>query len=128
MRKQRCPQGRIVHFLHPILNIHQNHLPNKKSIGKQHPYCSITFNGEKQFTRIINKGGAHPEWDEERRFTLYEDNAGVTSDGQKNTPKERLLKLSCYASDPTVDLTEVLTKGEHDVGQHLCKRRIVLET
>ena len=33
----------------------------------------MTFNGEKKRTKAIKRGGQHPEWDEEFRYTLYED-------------------------------------------------------
>jgi len=118
----------------------QKHLPNKRHIGKQDPYCVVSLNGEKRRTKAVKRGGQHPEWDEEVRFTLYEDVEDVlarTADGTGTPPppppkngklSERIkggkgMNLSCYADDPrepdligetTVDLTEVLTKGETD--------------
>lgn len=101
------------------------------------------MNGEKRRTKAVKRGGQHPEWDEEVRFTLYEDvedelqrtaHGGGTppppppkGDKEKVHQKKikggKILKVSCYADDPrepdligetTVDLTEVLTKGETD--------------
>ncbi|KAI0786377.1 hypothetical protein C8Q75DRAFT_880942 [Abortiporus biennis] len=115
-------------------------LPNKRHIGKQDPYCLVTLNGEKRRTKAIRRGGQHPEWDEEIRFNLYEDDeveSAVTSlDGtppppppkkdDKSPPKikgGRSMLIACYAEDlrepdfigeAKVDLTEVLTKGETD--------------
>jgi hypothetical protein len=100
----------------------------------------VTFNGEKRKTKAIKRGGQHPEWDEEVRFDLYEDvedevdrTANDTDTPPPPPPKNnkgprkikggRSMILSCYADDPrepdfigevTVDLTEVLTKGETD--------------
>ena len=101
----------------------------------------VTVNGEKRRTKAIKRGGQHPEWDEEIRFTLIEDTDDslprVTngSDGvppplpPKDGPSSRkikggtMMKLACYADDArepdligeaNVDLTEVLTKGETD--------------
>lgn len=97
-------------------------------------------NGEKRRTKAIKRGGQHPEWDEEIRFTLYEDVEDVlarTAKGDGTPPppppkdaivKKKIkggktMKLACYADDPrepdligetVVDLTEVLTKGETD--------------
>jgi Ca2+-dependent lipid-binding protein len=125
-------------FFH--LTIYQKHLPNKRHIGKQDPYCVATFNGEKRRTKAIRRGGQHPEWDEEVRFTLYEDDEEIsdrTTDGTDTPPPPppkttkftgnikggKSMALSCYADDPrepdligetVVDLTEVLTKGETD--------------
>jgi neural Wiskott-Aldrich syndrome protein len=118
----------------------QNHLPNKRHIGKQDPYCVVCVNGEKRRTKAIKRGGQHPEWDEEIRFTLFEDVNDVSerttlengtppppppkdSKGPKNIKGGRTMKLSCFADDTRepdfigetdVDLTEVLTKGETD--------------
>lgn len=118
----------------------QNHLPNKRHIGKQDPYCLVIVNGEKRRTKAIKRGGQHPEWDEEIRFTLYEDTDDVLArtargdgtppplppkDNKKtlNVKGGKTMKVACYADDPRepdligeceVDLTEVLTKGETD--------------
>lgn len=133
------PQTR--HYMHPN-SVRQNHLPNKRHIGKQDPYCLVVVNGEKRRTKAIKRGGQHPEWDEEIRFTLFEDVDDVlarTAQGDGATeappppPKDdkklkkikggKIMRLACYADDPRepdligeteVDLTEVLTKGETD--------------
>lgn len=122
-----------------VVVLKANHLPNKRHIGKQDPYCVVEVNGEKRRTKAIKRGGQHPEWDEEIRFTLYEDVCDIlerTSNGSKTPPplppkngKEpsikggKVMKLTCYADDSRepdligearVDLTEVLTKGETD--------------
>ncbi|KAJ7283811.1 hypothetical protein C8J57DRAFT_746134 [Mycena rebaudengoi] len=117
-----------------VVILKANHLPNKRHIGKQDPYCSVAVNGEKQRTKIVKRGGQHPEWDEELRFTLYEDDVPTIGqdgtppplppkDGKKNIKGGKIMKLSCFADDPRepdligqadVDLTEVLTKGETD--------------
>lgn len=115
-------------------------MPNKRHIGKQDPYCTISLNGEKRRTRAVKRGGQHPEWDEEVRFSLLEDddedstrsiNAGdappplppKNGKGPKQIKGGILMKLQCFADDPRepdligetmVDLTEALTKGETD--------------
>ncbi|KAH8106201.1 hypothetical protein BXZ70DRAFT_918600 [Cristinia sonorae] len=115
-------------------------LPNKRHIGKQDPYCTISFNGDKRRTKAIKRGGQHPEWDEEIRFTLFEDTAVdptlLNDDGTPPPPPPKKdergsvkikggksMALACYAEDlrepdligeTMVDLTEVLTKGETD--------------
>src|ERR1700685_1146920 len=117
----------------------QKNLPNKRHIGKQDPYCSVSFHNQIQRTKAIKRGGQHPEWDEEVRFALLEDTGGEqkTADGgdtppppppkngkgQKKIKGGTSLKIQCFADDPRepdligetmVDLTEVLTKGETD--------------
>lgn len=120
--------------------ISKKNLPNKRHIGKQDPYCCVSMNGEKRRTKAIKRGGQHPEWDEEVRFTLFEDvedELARTANGSDTPPPPppkgdkvppaikggKSMKLSCYADDPrepdligetSVDLTEVLTKGETD--------------
>ena len=118
----------------------QKNLPNKRNIGKQDPYCLVTLNGGGQRTKADKRGGQHPEWDQELRFTLFEDiedgyGPPVHGDGSPPPlpPKNptgppsiaggKFMKVACFADDardPTqigetnVDLTEVLTRGETD--------------
>ncbi|KAG8731167.1 hypothetical protein FRC11_004825 [Ceratobasidium sp. 423] len=113
----------------------QKNLPNKRHIGKQDPYCRMTFNQETRRTKAVKRGGQHPEWDEEVRFSIYEDAEDElerTAGGDKTPPpKDRFrnikggksMRVCCYADDPRepdmigeaqVDLTEALTKGEVD--------------
>ncbi|KAL1743325.1 hypothetical protein HDZ31DRAFT_83507 [Schizophyllum fasciatum] len=124
-----------------VVILKANHLPNKRHIGKQDPYCVVTVNGEKRRTKAIKRGGQHPEWDEEIRFTLYEDTDDILQrtaredgtppppppkdnrKGPKNIKGGKTMHMACFADDPrepdligetNVDLTEVLTKGETD--------------
>jgi hypothetical protein len=118
----------------------QKNLPNKRNIGKQDPYCLVSLNEEKQRTKADKRGGQHPEWDQELRFTLFEeieDGFGRPADeggsppplppknskGPPSIAGGKFMKVACFADDardPTqigetaVDLTEVLTKGETD--------------
>ncbi|WVQ95125.1 hypothetical protein IAU59_002219 [Kwoniella sp. CBS 9459] len=48
-------------------------LVNKSRFGKQDPFCTVLVGEEKQRTKPIKRGGQHPEWDEELRFTIVED-------------------------------------------------------
>ncbi|KAH9951756.1 hypothetical protein B0H21DRAFT_684854 [Amylocystis lapponica] len=124
-----------------VVILKARNLPNKRHIGKQDPYCSVVLNGEKRRTKAIRRGGQHPEWDEEIRFTLFEgadDQPGHSTNGGGTPPPPppkangkgpptikggKFMAISCYAEDPrepdligetNVDLTEVLTKGETD--------------
>ncbi|KAH7887908.1 hypothetical protein F5I97DRAFT_1926317 [Phlebopus sp. FC_14] len=122
-----------------VVVLKAKNLPNKRHIGKQAPYCLITLNEDKRRTKVIKRGGQHPEWDEEFRFAIYEDVEGsVIRSAQgsdippplppkKKGPKKikggNLMRLQCYADDARdpdfigetlVDLTEALTKGETD--------------
>lgn len=119
----------------------QRNLPNKRHIGKQDPYCCVTFNREKQRTRAIKRGGQHPEWDAEFRFKVFEDDEDERKPAKEGgtppppPPKKEdakrkrsikggmIMTITCYADDPkepeligeaAVDLTEVLTTGETD--------------
>lgn len=100
----------------------------------------MSLNGEKRKTRPIKRGGQHPEWDEEVRFSLLEDPSDDAEtpiiEGEEPPPLPpkngkgprkilggTLMKLQTFADDPRepdligetmVDLTEVLTKGETD--------------
>lgn len=48
-------------------------LPNKRSIGKQDPYCVLQQGTEQQKTKPDKRGGQHPHWDEQLHFEIYED-------------------------------------------------------
>jgi len=94
------------------------------------------LDGEQRRTKAIKRGGQHPEWDEEFRFTIYEDVDDIVNGAgtpppppPKNCRSVRKIKggtsmaIACFADDPRgpdligetlVDLTEVLTKGETD--------------
>lgn len=129
-----CEIGTLI-----VVVLKAKNLPNKRHIGKQAPYCCAFLNEEKRRTKAIKRGGQHPEWDEEFRFTVYEatdDELAINSQStdtpprpppKKGRPKKikggNSMKLQCYADDPrepdligetVVDLTEVLTKGETD--------------
>ncbi len=94
------------------------------------------LNGESRKTKIIKRGGQHPEWDEEIRFTIYEDADALNASddgsppplppkagrGPKKIQGGEKMALACFAADKEpeiigetiVDLNEVLTKGETD--------------
>ncbi|KAI0301772.1 hypothetical protein B0F90DRAFT_1715146 [Multifurca ochricompacta] len=119
-----------------VVILKARNLPNKRQFGKQDPYCAVVLNGETRKTKVIKRGGQHPEWDEEIRFTIYEDSNALraSSDGTPpplppkagRGPKKiqggEKMALACFAADKEpdligetiVDLTEVLTRGETD--------------
>jgi len=94
------------------------------------------LNGGSRKTKIIKRGGQHPEWDEEIRFTIYEDSDALNASddgsppplppkagrGPKKIQGGEKMALACFAADKEpeligetmVDLNEVLTKGETD--------------
>jgi neural Wiskott-Aldrich syndrome protein len=94
------------------------------------------LNDEIRKTKVIKRGGQHPEWDEEIRFTIYEDSDALKAAdddsppplppkagyGPKKIQGGEKMALACFAADKepeligetVVDLTEVLTKGETD--------------
>jgi len=96
----------------------------------------VVLNGETRKTRIVKRGGHHPEWDEEIRFTIYEDSDALNfsedgtppplppkaSRGPTKIQGGKKMALACFAADKEpdligetmVDLNEVLTKGETD--------------
>lgn len=105
------------------------------------------LNGETRKTKVIKRGGQHPEWDEEIRFTIYEhsDTPKAPDDGSPpplppkagHGPKKiqggEKMALACFAADKepeligetVVDLTEVLTKGETDGMLTTCLPRVL---
>jgi len=126
---------RLSHFYTPSCPLQRN-LPNKRQFGKQDPYCVVVLNGQTRKTKVIKRGGQHPEWDEEIRFTIYEDPEGLRGSndgtppplppkagrGPKKIQGGEKMTLACFAADrepeligeTMIDLTEALTKGETD--------------
>jgi hypothetical protein len=84
----------------------QNHLPNKRHIGKQDPYCAVSLNGEKRRTKAIKRGGQHPEWDEEIRFTIFEDNDDILA--RTAAPDVFINSLQTAAYSSCRDVVEVV--------------------
>lgn len=67
-------------------------LPNRKTMGKQNPYCAARLAKEAKKTNTDLRGGQTPKWDQELRFTVHE------------SPDYYQLKLSVFNDDKRTDL------------------------
>ncbi|KAL2822165.1 hypothetical protein BDW59DRAFT_149726 [Aspergillus cavernicola] len=67
-------------------------LPNRKTMGKQNPYCAARLGKEARKTDTDLRGGQTPRWDQELRFTVHE------------SPDYFKLKLSVFNDDKRTDL------------------------
>ncbi|KAI5282841.1 hypothetical protein KEM54_002547, partial [Ascosphaera aggregata] len=67
-------------------------LPNRKTIGKQNPYCAARLGKEARKTNTDVRGGQTPRWDQELRFTVHD------------SPDYYQLKVSCFNDDKKTDL------------------------
>ncbi|KAK2797439.1 hypothetical protein FQN51_008472 [Onygenales sp. PD_10] len=67
-------------------------LPNRKSMGKQNPYCACRLGKEAKKTNTDMRGGQTPKWDQELRFTVHE------------SPDYYQLKVSIFNDDKKTDL------------------------
>ncbi|KAH7193066.1 uncharacterized protein B0J16DRAFT_261885 [Fusarium flagelliforme] len=67
-------------------------LPNRKTIGKQDPYCAARLGKEARKTTTDVRGGQTPKWDQELRFTVHD------------CPDYYQLKLSIFTDDKRTDL------------------------
>lgn len=67
-------------------------LPNRKSIGKQDPYCAARLGKEAKKTETDKRGGQTPRWDQEMRFTVHD------------SPDYYQLKVSVFNDDKKTDL------------------------
>lgn len=118
----------------------KKNLPNKKSIGKQDPYCTLQLGTHSQKTKPDKRGGQHPTWDEQLHFEIYDDMedqlrntddaaGSIGSSSSSSSPRKRptktskTLRVACYADDTkepefigdgVVDLTDTLKSGEFD--------------
>ncbi|KAL4799698.1 hypothetical protein BDV19DRAFT_235210 [Aspergillus venezuelensis] len=67
-------------------------LPNRKTMGKQNPYCAARLGKEAKKTNTDLRGGQTPKWDQELRFTVHE------------SPDYTRLKLSVFNDDKRTDM------------------------
>ncbi|KAJ9663335.1 hypothetical protein H2198_000852 [Neophaeococcomyces mojaviensis] len=92
-------------------------LPNRKTIGKQDPYCAMRLAKEAKKTDTDRRGGQTPKWDQELRFIVHD------------SPDYYKLKVSVFNDDKKtdligeawIDLTDVvkLGGGQADLWQQL---------
>ncbi|OAG44318.1 hypothetical protein AYO21_01314 [Fonsecaea monophora] len=82
-------------------------LPNRKTMGKQDPYCAMRLGKEAKKTETDKRGGQTPRWDQELRFTVHD------------SPDYYKLKCSVFNDDKKtdligeawIDLTQVIIPG-----------------
>ncbi|KAI8624455.1 hypothetical protein F5Y19DRAFT_316011 [Xylariaceae sp. FL1651] len=82
-------------------------LPNRKTIGKQDPYCAARLGKEAKKTTTDIRGGQTPKWDQELRFTVHD------------SPDYYQLKLSVFNDDKKteligetwIDLRDIVVQG-----------------
>ncbi|GJN90361.1 hypothetical protein Rhopal_003372-T1 [Rhodotorula paludigena] len=78
-----------------VIVIRAKNLPNKARLGKQNPYCTVTYGLHKKRTNTIERGGQQPEWDAEFRFEILKDGLGgeeqLTGAGVVVNPKGGVL-------------------------------------
>ncbi|KAK2759893.1 hypothetical protein FQN54_002627 [Arachnomyces sp. PD_36] len=67
-------------------------LPNRKTMGKQNPYCAARLGKEAKKTETDMRGGQTPRWDQELRFTVHE------------SPDYYQLKVSVFNDDKKTEL------------------------
>ncbi|PSN71953.1 hypothetical protein BS50DRAFT_485052 [Corynespora cassiicola Philippines] len=63
--------GPIIGTLVAIMDRAKN-LPNRRSMGKQDPYCAARLGKEAKKTNTDKRGGQTPKWDQELRFTVHD--------------------------------------------------------
>ncbi|RMZ90638.1 hypothetical protein DV736_g2120, partial [Chaetothyriales sp. CBS 134916] len=67
-------------------------LPNRRTMGKQDPYCAMRLGKEAKKTTADRRGGQTPRWDQELRFTV------------RDSPDHYRLKCSVFNDDKKTDL------------------------
>ena|ERR1700729_1090822 len=98
-----------------VVVLKARNLNDKHTFHKQDVFAQVALNGSQKPTAVDVKGGQHPVWDEEIRFSVLRDSA----------EKNRTLEVSCWAKEHKtddllgqgkVDITETLRSGEFDGG------------
>ncbi|KAL3424401.1 C2 domain-containing protein [Phlyctema vagabunda] len=98
--------GPIIGTLVVIVDRAKN-LPNRKTMGKQDPYCAARLGKEAKKTTTDRRGGQTPKWDQELRYTVHD------------SPDYYQLKVSVFNDDKKtevigetwVDLKDVIVTG-----------------
>ncbi|RMD41005.1 hypothetical protein DV735_g4109, partial [Chaetothyriales sp. CBS 134920] len=67
-------------------------LPNRRTMGKQDPYCAMRLGKEAKKTASDRRGGQTPRWDQELRFTV------------RDSPDHYRLKCSVFNDDKKTEL------------------------
>ncbi|GME33265.1 C2 calcium-dependent membrane targeting [Neofusicoccum parvum] len=67
-------------------------LPNRKTMGKQDPYCAARLGKEAKKTETDRRGGQTPKWDQELRFTV------------RDSPDYFQMKVSVFNDDKKTEL------------------------
>ncbi|KAK2612368.1 hypothetical protein QQS21_001632 [Conoideocrella luteorostrata] len=83
--------GPVIGTLVAVVDRAKN-LPNRKTIGKQDPYCAARLGKEAKKTTTDIRGGQTPKWDQELRFTVHD------------SPDYYQLKISVFTDDKKTDL------------------------
>ncbi|KAG6005478.1 hypothetical protein E4U54_000332 [Claviceps lovelessii] len=83
--------GPVIGTLVAVVDRAKN-LPNRKTIGKQDPFCAARLGKEAKKTKTDIRGGQTPKWDQELRFTVHD------------SPDYYQLKMSVFTDDKKTDL------------------------
>ena len=83
--------GPVIGTLVVIVDRAKN-LPNRKTMGKQNPYCAARLGKEANKTETDQRGGQTPRWDQELRFTVHD------------SMDYHNLKISVFSEDKRTDL------------------------
>ncbi|KAF2998280.1 hypothetical protein E8E13_006955 [Curvularia kusanoi] len=83
--------GPVIGTLVAIIDRARN-LPNKRTMGKQDPYCAARLGKEAKKTQTDKRGGQTPRWDQELRFTVHD------------SPDYQRIKVSVFNDDRKTEL------------------------
>ncbi|KAJ4332431.1 hypothetical protein N0V95_009661 [Ascochyta clinopodiicola] len=83
--------GPVIGTLVAIIDRARN-LPNKRTMGKQDPYCAARLGKEAKKTHTDKRGGQTPKWDQELRFTVHD------------SPDYHRIKVSVFNDDRKTEL------------------------
>ncbi len=88
------PEGTLV-----VVTMRARHLPNRRRIEKQNPFCVLRVLNIIDQTEVVDRGGQTPQWNHESRFTVF-------------SGQPRILKISIL--DETRVNPELISSSEID--------------
>ncbi|OBZ72644.1 Ingression protein fic1 [Grifola frondosa] len=90
-----------------VVVLKARNLQDKHFLYKQDVFAQVTLNGTTKKTRVEERGGQHPVWDEELRLPVF----------NSSSEQHRSLQVSCWSKEPRVD--ELLCQGKVDISETL---------
>ncbi|PKC09309.1 hypothetical protein RhiirA5_312323 [Rhizophagus irregularis] len=101
-----------------VVAMEARNLSTRDVVGKGDPFVAFHLDGDSKRIRADKRGGQHPKWDEEVRFSVMKNTSKKLKFQVFNDDKREPVLIG----DATIDLSEVLDKTEWDAWHEISFR------